>query len=163
MFDRPNYVYTGREGEPGYVRGDLLVKFKRLRPCARLPERSTEGSAGFDLYAAEHAVIQPGARMVVGSGWAAEFSSEWELQVRSRSGMARRGITVANAPGTVDSDYRGELAALLVNNSGGQYLIEPGDRIAQILFARVPQAVLIEVDSLSETARGAAGFGSTGR
>jgi dUTP pyrophosphatase len=163
MSDEPNYVYTGREGAPGYVRGDLLVRFKRLRPCARLPERATPGSAGFDLYAAEHAVLQPGQRLVVGSGWATEFPPEWELQVRSRSGMAGRGITVANAPGTVDSDYRGELAALLVNNSAEPYLIEPGDRIAQILFARVPVAVLVEVDELSETARGTGGFGSTGR
>lgn len=92
---------------------DLVAKFKRLRPCARMPERGSAEAAGLDLYAAEHAVVRAGETKVVGAGWALELPRGWECQVRSRSGLAKAGVTVANSPGTVDSDYRGELAALI--------------------------------------------------
>jgi len=144
----------------------LMVRFKRLRPCATMPTRGSQEAAGWDLYAAVTAVVRAGSTEVVGSGWAMELPPGWECQVRSRSGLACLGVTVANSPGTIDSDYRGEVAALLTVKAGCEdFLVSPGDRIAQLVFARVPRVVLTEVDASEElraTKRGDKGWGSTG-
>lgn len=125
----------------------------------------SEAAAGLDLTAAldQPVVLTPGARAAVGTGLVVEIPRGYEGQVRPRSGMAlRHGLTVVNAPGTIDSDYRGELKVLLVNLGGEALTIESGERIAQLVIAPVVQADIVEVDDVSETDRGAGGFGSTG-
>lgn len=143
------------------------VELKRLPHGAGLdlPAYQTAGSAGADLRAAlaEPLVIEPGRYAAVPSGFAIAVPAGYEIQVRPRSGLAaRHGVTVLNAPGTVDSDYRGELMALLVNHGSEPFTIRHGDRIAQLVLAPVHLATFAEVDGLGETVRGAGGFGSTG-
>lgn len=132
-----------------------------------LPQKATPGAAGFDLCAAveETVVLQPGKRLAIPTGLAFEIPAGWEGQVRPRSGLARRyGVTVVNTPGTVDSDYRGEILILLVNLGEEPCPIERGERIAQIVFAPVATAVeWQEVEDLEPSERGEGGFGSTGR
>ena len=107
--------------------------------------------------------MAPGARALVPTGLYLEIPAGYEAQVRPRSGLAlKRGLTVLNAPGTIDADYRGEVGVILVNLSAEEQRIEPGDRVAQLLFAPVLQGELVEVETLAETARGSGGFGSTG-
>jgi dUTP pyrophosphatase len=141
-----------------------VVRFKRLRPAAVLPRYMTAGAAGMDLVAVgEELVLAPGGRAGVPTGWAVELPVGYEGQVRPRSGLAlRSAVTVLNAPGTIDSDYRGELTVLLVNLGAEPHLIRPGDRIAQLVVAPVVQAVVEEAEALSDTARGEGGFGHTG-
>lgn len=132
-----------------------------------LPVRATPGSAGFDLRAAVDTpvVLAPGERRLVPTGLVIAIPDGWEGQVRPRSGLAiKHGITLINTPGTIDSDYRGELLVPLVNLGQSAFTIERGERIAQILFAPVPPAEFVEVDTLPDGAgsRGVAGFGSTG-
>jgi dUTP pyrophosphatase len=132
-----------------------------------LPSYATEGAAGFDLRAAvpadEPAVLDPGKRMLVQTGFAVGLPAGWEMQIRPRSGLAvKNGVTVLNTPGTVDCDYRGPVGVCLVNLGEEPFTIARGDRIAQAVIAPAPQAALIEVPSLDETARGTGGFGSTG-
>ena len=129
-----------------------------------LPTRQTAGSAGFDLASAEpDFVLAPGERRAVATGLAIELPSGLEGQVRPRSGLAlRHGITMPNAPGTIDSDYRGELRVILQNGGASPVTIARGDRIAQIVFARYEVPDLIDATELEESARGAGGFGSTG-
>jgi dUTP pyrophosphatase len=122
-------------------------------------------AAGGDLSAAidETVVIEPGGRAAVGTGLAMAIAPGFEGQVRPRSGAAiKQGLTVVNAPGTIDSDYRGEVKVLLVNLGSEAVAIEPGQRIAQLIIAPVVQAEFVAVDTLSNTQRGARGFGSTG-
>jgi dUTP pyrophosphatase len=141
------------------------VRFKRLRPAAVLPRYMTAGSAGMDLSSAADGplTLEPGARLGVPTGWAMELPPGHEGQVRPRSGLAsRQGVTVVNAPGTIDSDYRGELVVLLVNLGREPYTISPGERIAQLVVAPVTRAEVVEADTLSDTSRGAGGFGHTG-
>lgn len=143
------------------------IAFKRLPhgDGLDLPAYQTAGSAGADLRAAlaEPLVLEPGRFAAVPSGFAVAVPAGYEIQVRPRSGLAaRHGITVLNAPGTVDSDYRGELMALLVNHGPAPFTIRHGDRIAQIVLAPVTLADFAEVPELGETPRGAGGFGSTG-
>jgi dUTP pyrophosphatase len=108
--------------------------------------------------------LEPGGRAAVPTGWAIELPPGYEGQVRPRSGLAsRNGVTVVNAPGTVDSDYRGELTVLLINLGREAYVINPGDRVAQLVVAPAPQAAIVEAEGLADTARGAGGFGHTGR
>jgi dUTP pyrophosphatase len=143
----------------------LPVKVKLLRGGAVLPKRQSEGAAGFDLCARLDAAVslEPFDRAAVPTGIALEIPRGYEGQVRPRSGLAKNaGVTVLNAPGTIDSDYRGELAVLLVNWGKKAVVINNGDRIAQIVFAPVVDAVLKAADELSATAREAKGFGSTG-
>ncbi len=131
-----------------------------------MPRYMTDGAAGMDLVAALDAPIElaPGARVAVGTGLAVAIPSGFEGQVRPRSGLAREhGVTVANAPGTIDADYRGHLMVLLVNLGSAPVTIASGQRIAQLVIAPVARAELVEVDALPATERGAAGFGSTGR
>ena len=141
------------------------VRFRRLRPDAVVPAYMTADAAGLDLAAALDAAVTlaPGARAAVGTGLALELPRGFEGQVRPRSGLAaKHGVTVVNAPGTIDADYRGEVAVLLINHGLEPFTVAPGARIAQLVIAPVVQATLEEVDALSSTARGAGGFGSTG-
>ncbi len=141
------------------------VRFQKLRPGALAPRYMSAGAAGLDLASAAEAAltVAAGARVAVPTGLAFEIPQGFEGQVRPRSGLARKvGLTVLNAPGTIDSDYRGEVQVLLVNLGDAPHVIQPGDRIAQLVIAPVTVAELEEVDSLDETARGAGGFGHTG-
>ncbi|MCX7374113.1 MAG: dUTP diphosphatase [Alphaproteobacteria bacterium] len=129
-----------------------------------LPTYATAGAAGMDLLAARDMTLAPGARALVPTGIAVALPEGFEMQVRPRSGLAlKHGVTVLNAPGTVDSDYRGEVGVILLNTSDTAFAIARGDRIAQAVFAPVTRAAFEEVVVLPETARGAGGFGSTGR
>ena len=128
-----------------------------------LPRYATAGAAGMDVLAAEELVLEPGARRAIGTGLALAIPPGYEIQVRPRSGLAlKHGISVPNTPGTIDSDYRGELKVILINHSAEPFPIHRGDRIAQIVLAPVTLAEWNEVTELDETARGAGGFGSTG-
>ena len=130
-----------------------------------LPHYASEGAAGMDVVAAVEAplVLAPGARAAVPTGLAMAIADGFEVQVRPRSGLAlKQGLTVANAPGTIDSDYRGEVKVLLINLGTAPVDITRGMRIAQLVVAPVTRAALVEVDSLDDTLRGAGGFGSTG-
>ena len=133
-----------------------------------LPAYETSGSAGMDLRAAVDdeapLTLAPGARALVPTGLKIALEPGFEAQVRPRSGLAlKHGITCLNSPGTVDSDYRGEVGVILVNHGQEPFVIRRGERIAQMVIARHEQAAVVEVGSLDETARGAGGFGSTGR
>jgi dUTP pyrophosphatase len=143
----------------------VRVRFKRLRAAAVRPQYMTAEAAGMDLSSAAEGpmTLEPGGRAGVPTGWAMELPPGYEGQVRPRSGLAlRSGVTVANAPGTIDSDYRGELVVLLVNLGREAHVIRPGDRIAQLVVAPVVRADVEEVDGLSSTTRGGGGFGHTG-
>lgn len=141
------------------------VKFKRLSPNAVIPAYQTGGAAGLDLVAAneEPIMIHMGAQAVlVPLGFAMELPPGYEAQVRPRSGLAVKGVSVANSPGTIDEDYRGEVK-VIIRNHGPMFAIHKGDRIAQMVIARVAKAKLETVDELTDTSRGAGGFGSTGK
>lgn len=128
-----------------------------------LPRYATEGAAGMDVVSAETVTLQPGARHAVATGLAVAIPQGFEIQVRPRSGLAlKHGITVPNTPGTIDSDYRGELKVIMINHGADPFPIERGDRIAQLVLAPVTQAGWNEVQELDETERGSGGFGSTG-
>ena len=141
------------------------VRLKRLPhgEGLALPAYTTSGAAGMDVLAAEDCVIAPGQRHAVATGLAVAIPQGYEIQVRPRSGLAlKHGITVPNTPGTIDSDYRGELQVILINHGAGDFTIQRGDRIAQLVLAPVTQAAWEEVGELDTTTRGAGGFGSTG-
>ena len=130
-----------------------------------LPAYETAGAAGMDIRAAvsEPLVLQPGARMLVPTGFIFEIPQGFEIQVRPRSGLAfKHGVTCLNTPGTIDSDYRGAVKVLLINLGQEDFTIDRGMRIAQLVFAPVVQAQVQEADTFNDTARGAGGFGSTG-
>ena len=142
----------------------MVLKVKKLQDNAVIPQYQTKEAAGFDLHAIEDVVIKPGERKLIGTGLAFEIEFGYEVQIRPRSGLAfKHGITVLNSPGTIDSDYRGEIKVLLINHGNEPYEIKKGERIAQAVIAPVIQAEIIEVDELSDTQRGAGGFGSTGK
>lgn len=142
----------------------LGVKVKILNPDAMIPKYQTEEAAGFDLHSAEEKIIKTGERDVVKTGLAVALPKGYELQVRPRSGLAlKNGITVLNTPGTVDSDYRGELMVILLNTSKEDFAIKKGDRIAQAVIKEILQADFAVVDELDSTGRGTGGFGSTGK
>ena len=162
----------------------IIVDVQVLRPGAKLPEYKSDGAAGMDLYAlldtmaasdgistlcrdgegAIEVTIAPGRRCLVPTGIALAISQGWEGQIRPRSGLALRdGFTVLNTPGTIDSDYRGEVKVLLVNLGSEPVTIRRGDRIAQIVFCPVARATLRRVDVMPATGRGEGGFGSSGR
>jgi dUTP pyrophosphatase len=158
----------------------MELKVKRLTSTSSLPYRATEGSAGMDLYADlvgrggemrleaknqedVRITIQPHEVVAIPTGLALGIPKGYECQVRPRSGLAiKRGITVANAPGTIDSDYRGEVKVLLYNMSNISQQIVHGERVAQLVLARVPVVTLKEVSQLSKTERGPKGLGSSG-
>ena len=146
----------------------VAVRLRRLPHAAGLPlpAPASAGSAGLDLRAAIDGdlVLAPGARLLVPTGWVLEIPPGWEGQVRPRSGLAlRHGITLPNAPGTIDSDYRGELAVILANQGGAPFTIRRGDRIAQLVVTPVARVEWVETDELSASDRESGGFGSTGR
>lgn len=144
----------------------VTVKVRRVRPSdLPLPKYQTPLSAGMDLLAdlSEDVVLQSLERRLIPTGLAIELPAGFEAQVRPRSGLAlKQGLTCLNAPGTIDADYRGEVGVILVNLSKEQVVLKRGDRIAQLVVAPSVQATLVEVEVLSDTARGAGGFGSTG-
>ena len=128
-----------------------------------LPSYATPGSAGMDLRAAEACILQPMERRAVATGVRVAIPTDWEGQIRPRSGLAlRQGLSIPNAPGTIDSDYRGELKVLLINLGREPIAIDRGMRIAQMVMAPAPQASIEQTDNLDETVRGDSGFGSTG-
>lgn len=143
----------------------IPVQVKRLPHGAGLPlpAYATAGAAGMDVVSAEAVTIDPGARHAVATGLALAIPEGYEIQVRPRSGLAlKHGITVPNTPGTIDSDYRGELKVILINHGTEPFAIARGDRVAQLVLAPVVQAAWDEVAELDATERGEGGFGSTG-
>jgi dUTP pyrophosphatase len=144
----------------------MKVQIMRLTHGAdlALPSYATQGAAGMDLRSAETLTIKPHARALVATGIAIALPLGFEAQVRPRSGLAvKHGVTVLNAPGTIDCDYRGEIKVPLINHGDEDFVIARGDRIAQIVIAPAPQMMLEEVSMLDETLRGAGGFGSSGK
>lgn len=142
------------------------VRFRRLpsNPDLPLPERATAHAAGYDVRSAEEEVVlAPGQTRLVATGLTMELPEGMECQVRPRSGLAlRHGVTLPNSPGTIDPDYRGELKVIMQNLGSEPVTLQRGERIAQLVFARFEAPEVEEADTLSETARGAGGFGSTG-
>ena len=151
-----------------------VVKLKRVDESDKsvaLPEYESKGAAGADLRANlpmgerdSGVLLLPGHRALIPTGLAMEIEPGYEVQVRPRSGLAlKHGVTVLNAPGTIDADYRGQVSVILINHGDTNYAIAHGERIAQMIVAPAMQANLQETDALGETARGAGGFGSTGQ
>lgn len=143
----------------------VSVQVKRLNNGAGLPlpGYASDGAAGMDVCAAESLTLKVGRRHAVATGLAFAIPHGFEVQVRPRSGLAlKHGITCLNTPGTIDSDYRGEVKVILANLGDEDFVIQRGDRIAQLVVAPVTQAMMVEVEALDDTARGAGGFGSTG-
>jgi dUTP pyrophosphatase len=141
----------------------VKLEIQRLREDAALPAYMSGGAAGLDLCAVEGHVLPPGGRALVPTGLAIAVPSGFEAQVRPRSGLAAHyGVTCLNSPGTIDSDYRGEVKVLLVNHGAEPFAVTPGMRIAQLVVAPVARAEIVEVAALAATDRGAGGFGSTG-
>jgi dUTP diphosphatase len=137
---------------------------RKVRPDAVLPSRAYDGDAGLDLAAAEGVVLAPGARAVVGTGLAVAVPEGHAGFVQPRSGLAaRHGITIVNAPGLVDSGYRGEVKVVLLNTGDEPFAVEPGMRIAQFVVLPIAAVELVEVADLPETERGERGYGSSGR
>ncbi len=144
------------------------IRVRKLHAGAHLPVYMTAGAAGMDLHAfvpdGETLRIAPGERALVSTGLSFALPEGCEAQIRPRSGLAyKHGITVLNSPGTIDCDYRGEVKVLLMNHGKETFTVETGERIAQMVIAQVTRAELVEVSSLDDTARGAGGYGSTGR
>jgi dUTP pyrophosphatase len=144
----------------------MKVQIMRLAHGAdlALPSYATTGAAGMDLRSAQSLTIKPQARALVATGIAIALPLGFEAQVRPRSGLAvKHGVTVLNAPGTIDCDYRGEIKVPLINHGDEDFAITRGDRIAQMVIAPAPQVSLEEVSTLDETPRGVGGFGSSGK
>jgi dUTP pyrophosphatase len=140
-----------------------IVRVLRLADVP-MPARQTAGAAGWDLCAAAAATVPARGFITVGTGIALELPPGFEAQVRPRSGLAsRHGIGILNSPGTVDSDYRGEVRVILFNQADTDYHVQPGDRIAQFVISRVTDVEIVEAERLDDTERGAGGFGHTGR
>lgn len=141
----------------------LEVRVRLLRAGGRLPRRASPEAAGYDLFAAERVLVPARGRALVPTAIAIQLPEGYEAQVRPRSGLAlRHGVTVANAPGTIDSDYRGELMVIVVNLGAEPYTVRRGERIAQLVVGPVVRAAFAVRDALPDSERGAGGFGSTG-
>lgn len=141
------------------------VKFLRLHPNAQLPKYATEHAAGLDLHACndEDIIVQPQTVALIPTGFAIELPIGYEAQLRPRSGLAlKHAISLPNTPGTIDADYRGEVKVILINHGKEPFTVRKGDRIAQMVIAKYERVDFVEVDSLSNTERGAGGFGHTG-
>ncbi|TWJ19669.1 dUTP diphosphatase [Geobacter argillaceus] len=146
----------------------IPVRIKRLRPSGAhpLPRYMTDSAAGMDLCAdlTDEIRLEPGMRILVPTGIAIAVPEGYEAQIRPRSGLAiKHGVTLVNAPGTIDADYRGEIGVIVINHGSEPFVIRNGERIAQMIVAPVVRAVLVEVDELDDTVRGTGGFGHTGR
>lgn len=141
----------------------MTVAFKKLSPEAVLPAYAHPGDAGMDVCSVENLTVAPGGRALVRTGLAMALPPGYEAQVRPRSGLAlKRGVTVLNTPGTIDEGYRGEIGVILANFGDSDFVVEKGDRIAQMVIAPVTRAEVVEVGEVDSTDRGAGGFGSTG-
>lgn len=143
----------------------MKLNIRKIHPEAIIPQYATPGAAGLDLHARipQEIYLQPGVRFTCPTGIAIELPEGFEAQVRPRSGLARKnGVTVLNSPGTIDADYRGEIGVILINHGDEPFTINPNDRIAQLVIAPVIRVEFVQAGGLSETARGAGGFGSTG-
>jgi len=141
----------------------MNLQLKRMRDEAKMPEYGSDGAACFDLYAAQEVSIPAGETKVVPLGFAIGVPEGWEMTIRPRSGMSlKTGLRIANAPGTIDSDFRGEVGVIMWNTSGDKKLIRAGDRIAQGSVHRVEKTHFTFVEQLSPTDRDKGGFGSTG-
>lgn len=143
----------------------ISIKIRKLNPTAQVPRYMSAGAAGCDVMACLETarVLAPSARDAIPTGLAVEIPLGYEIQVRPRSGLAfKQGLTVVNAPGTIDSDYRGEVKVLVINLGTEPVTVQPGDRIAQLVLQKVDQMAFVETETLAETARGVGGFGSTG-
>jgi len=139
------------------------VKIKKIKNEAILPYKAYESDAGYDIFAAESAVIMPGESALIGTGFAMALPKGTEAQIRPRSGLAlNHQVTLLNSPGTIDEGYRGEIKVILINHGKEPFVVKVGMKIAQMVIAPVLQTSIAEVDVLDETARGDAGFGSTG-
>lgn len=142
----------------------VKVKFKKLTETATIPEYKTAEAAGMDLSSDQEVVIKPGTFTLVKTGISIELPIGFEAQVRPRSGLAYKyGVTVLNTPGTIDSDYRGDVGVILINHGSADFEVKKGDRIAQLVIAKVSRVEMIEAEKLDESDRGAGGFGSTGK
>lgn len=142
----------------------VIIRVKRDHPDLPLPDYATPQSSGMDLRAAESLLLLPGQIATVGTGLHIELPEGCEAQIRPRSGLAlKHGISLPNAPGTIDADYRGEIRVILINMSHESFQIQPGDRIAQMVIVPVLKAELIESEELGSSSRGEGGFGSTGK
>jgi len=141
----------------------MTVRFKRIRPEAKLPAYAHPGDAGMDLASAEALLIPPGTHALVRTGLVMELPAGYEAQVRPRSGLAlKRGVTVLNTPGTIDEGYRGEVGVILANLGDEPFEVNAGDRIAQMVIAPVTRAEIVEAAEVGATERGEGGFGSSG-
>lgn len=150
--------------DPLFANADVVLGFKRLTPEAQTPRYQSEGAACFDLHAVNQAVVCPHGATTFSTGLAFDIPAGFVLKVYSRSGHGfKNGVRLANVVGVVDSDYTGELMVRLHNDSPEAFFVFPGDRIAQAMLERMPTVQLVEIDVLKETARGAKGFGSTGK
>lgn len=143
----------------------INISYTTLPNCENILSKAHESDACYDLQSNEFVTIKPGCSDLVKTGILLELPNNWEAQIRPRSGMAlKHGITVLNAPGTIDEKYRGELAVILINHGQNDFKIGKGDRIAQIKFEKVPKVKVIKKDQISlNTERGARGFGSSGK
>jgi dUTP pyrophosphatase len=144
----------------------VKVLIKKLDPLVKLPEYKTSGASGLDLMAfiKEPIEIKPKTSSLIPTGLSVAFSENYEIQIRPRSGLAvKKNITVLNTPGTIDSDYRGEIKVIIYNHGDENFLVNNGDRIAQMILAPVVKMELEEVNNLPESIRGKGGFGSTGK
>ena len=144
----------------------VKVLIKKLDPLVKLPEYKTSGASGLDLMAfiKEPIEIKPKTSYLIPTGLSVAFSENYEIQIRPRSGLAaKKNITVLNTPGTIDSDYRGEIKVIIYNHGDENFLVNNGDRIAQMILAPVVKMELEEVNNLPESIRGKDGFGSTGK
>ena len=148
---------------------EVILKFKRISSSLNdipLPKYSTKGSAGMDIFAAADDVIKikPGSIELIPTNLSVEIPEGFELQVRPRSGLAaKHGIGILNSPGTIDSDYRGEIKIILINLGKEDFKINPGDRVAQLVLAKVYKANVVQSSDLNNTERGTGGFGHTGK
>ena len=143
----------------------IKIQIKRLSTSVSIPKYETPGSSGLDVaaYIENNIIIYPGEKAIVSTGFSISVPIGYEVQIRPRSGLAaKKNITVLNKPGTIDADYRGEIKIILINLGKEKFIIENGDRIAQMVVCPVVQADLEEVKELSNTERGSGGFGSTG-
>ncbi|HPZ06897.1 MAG TPA: dUTP diphosphatase [Candidatus Eremiobacteraeota bacterium] len=142
---------------------ELDIKFKKLDPNSIIPEYMSDAASGADIFSAEEVTLETGKIKLVSTGFAISIPEGFEGQIRPRSGMTlKHGITVLNTPGTIDSDYRGEVKIILINLGDKDFLIKKGDRIAQLVITEITRAIFNTVEELDDTKRSEGGFGHTG-
>ena len=144
------------------MRTSLTVEFAKLSDEAKLPTQGSPQAAGWDLYALEETIVERRKSSMIKTGLAVAIPEGWEGQIRCRSSLGKKGMIMPNGIGTIDSDYRGEIKAIIINHGRDKYTVKRGDRIAQIIFSPIARAKIKSVSKLSETIRGEGGFGSTG-